>query len=197
LNQQKFDEFLTLFDADRERACSKLEFIYADLIQFFQNQKKLRHPPTEYAVETIIRVAERNEDSKEIKNLRQFIFGVAWNVLHESQRGELLIRKLVPLENFPESKMLSKDSEDDKEEPGWRLWKRRRLRCMKQCAENLPSHEYDLLQKYAQSNKQGREALAKQLGITIDSLRLRVYHIRERLKACRAGCLKKSSEKSQ
>ena len=65
---------------------------------------------------------------------------------------------------------------------------------MRQCAQNLSLQEYDLLQKYVQSKKPVRKELAEQHGISIRNLRLRVYHIRERLKECRAACVKQYLE---
>ena len=64
------------------------------------------------------------------------------------------------------------------------------LECMKKCMETISPEERDLIIKNCTLNKNGKEELAKTMGLTSSALRLRVFSVRNKLYSCRERCLK-------
>jgi DNA-directed RNA polymerase specialized sigma24 family protein len=66
----------------------------------------------------------------------------------------------------------------------------RRLECMKRCMEAISPEERDLIVKNCTLNKNGKAELARNMGLTSNDLRLRVFRVRKKLYSCRERCLK-------
>jgi DNA-directed RNA polymerase specialized sigma24 family protein len=68
-------------------------------------------------------------------------------------------------------------------------------RCLENCISQLPSELRDLILRRVEADRSSkldyRRALAEELGISENSLRLRVYRIRVVLKKCINECLEK------
>lgn len=71
-------------------------------------------------------------------------------------------------------------------------------RCLEQCLrQKLTPAEQDLVLKYHEGDGheriQLRKELAKQLGITLNALRIRVFHLIGRLRPCVTNCVRQST----
>ena len=69
-----------------------------------------------------------------------------------------------------------------------------REECLQSCLQDLDNDKRELIQGYYAEQKQAkidhRSKLARDLGITLPTLRVRVFRIRESLEACIERCLK-------
>jgi len=65
--------------------------------------------------------------------------------------------------------------------------------CLDRCLDKLSPNDRDLILKYYRRDKQAkiefRKELAKELGISANALKIKVYHIRKTLGACIEECL--------
>ena len=72
-------------------------------------------------------------------------------------------------------------------------------RCLENCISQLPSESRDLIFRFYGADRSGKldykRALAKELGISQNSLRIRVYRIRVALQKCINECLEKDRGK--
>lgn len=66
-------------------------------------------------------------------------------------------------------------------------------KCLDQCLDKLSEKDHNLILKYYRWDKQAkidfRKELAEELGISVNALRIKVYHIRKALRACIEECL--------
>src|SRR5437763_189010 len=69
----------------------------------------------------------------------------------------------------------------------------RLLECLDGCLEKLPAETRMLIMEYYQLRKQAkidrRKALAEELGIPVNALRIRAHRVRAQLEECVMGCL--------
>lgn len=65
-------------------------------------------------------------------------------------------------------------------------------KCLEDCVGKLPADERELLLRYYDEAAEGaanfRHALARQLGISLNSMRVKIHRLRERLRDCIAEC---------
>ena len=110
-----------------------------------------------------------------------YVFGVAWNVARESFRRP----STEPLED---GRQIAGPSSADAEEGA-----ERRSVCLDRCLERLPEDDRDLALKYYQGEKRAkirqRAALADELGVSANALRLKVHRITRRLRQCVFECM--------
>lgn len=177
LEQAELDRLLVWLDSDRERAGERYEQIRWRLITIFAARNCT--VPEELADETIDRVARRVADIeanyKGDKAL--YFFGVANNVHHE------YLKKPAPPENAAFSD----------EDPGER---EQVHHCLGQCLDKLPSGSREMMLRYYSQEKQAKielhKTMAGQMGITINTLRLRVLRLKEKLQPCIKRCVERS-----
>ncbi len=175
LSQEDFDALLDWLDSDREQAGVKYEQIRSSLIKIFTGRGCI--DPEELADETINRVTRKvKEIQKEFKgDPALYFFGVA-KMLHM----EYLRRKP------PQSPPPPPDSGQAELE----------YRCLERCIEQLSEEDRALLLKdygaKGRTQAERRKALADELGISLNALRIRVYRIRVVLKECIEKCIQDS-----
>lgn len=196
LNQESFNKLLALFDSDIERAAEKYEYLRATLIKLFECRGC--HSPCDLADEVINRVARQLEEGKDIRppSLVNYFYGVARNVLREHKR-------------HPESTMATLDAlapaEHPAEDPATlfdqlsaRYKCEQRLECIETCVAGFPPETRRLILSYYEGEEgikiENRKRLAESLGIPINTLRIRVHRIRDRLEKCVADCLGRADE---
>ena len=178
LTQEALYKLLSRLDPDIELAGQKYEQIRRSLIIFFQHRGCLT--PEEQVDETIDRVARRLSEGAEIYTDNPFLYfyGVALNVFHEYQR------KQPPPSALP---ILTDSSESE-----------RRFKCMNRCLQKLPAETRLMLTEYSQGDHhartENRKRMAKQMGISLNTLRIRVHRLREQLGLCVKKCLKQEAE---
>jgi DNA-directed RNA polymerase specialized sigma24 family protein len=176
LSKEAFDALLLWLDADREQAALKYEKIRGGLIKIFTGRACVE--PEDLADETINRVARRlKEIEKDFSGDRaRYFFGVA-NKVHL----ERLRRKLPPA--VPPS-----DTDPNRIELEYN--------CLERCIERLSKKNRDLLLRYHgaadRAETEPRRALADELGIAPNALRIRVHRIRQSLKDCLEKCIERA-----
>ena len=178
LEQEQFDRLLAWLHQDREQAGLIYEKIRSRLITIFAARSCL--VPEELADETIDRVARRIGDVADTYSGDQalYFFGVANNVHHEYLKRPALPEHDVPLgEHYPQA-------DPDKE---------RMHHCLERCLDRLPGETRELVVRYYSLEKQSkielRKQMADELGVSINTLRLRVLRWKEKLQPCVERCL--------
>jgi DNA-directed RNA polymerase specialized sigma24 family protein len=176
LSEKAFFQLLAQLNTDPVLAGEEYEKLRARLIYFFV-RKGCQIAP-ELADETINRMARKIEEGHEIKDIFKFSYGVARFVLREHW-GD-------PMRSWEQLDVQLSSSESDREVDDHRLV------CMKKCLQTLLWEEQYLVLKNCTLNKEGKEELARALGLTINALRRRVYRIRRKLHVCCENCLRNS-----
>jgi DNA-directed RNA polymerase specialized sigma24 family protein len=166
---------LRWLDTEPSAAARKYEETRRALIKFFECRGC--HTPEEHADKTIDRVAKRIDDGVElwIEEPARYFYGVAKHVLQEYHRRQT--------DSWSRALYAADDPET----------LQRRFEAMGRCLETLPPEARDLLIEYCSAEKRGkdqaRRAFAERLGISINTLRLRVHRLREHLSRCVRGSM--------
>ena len=173
LSPEEFDRLLLWLDPDRERAGEIYEKIRWRLIAILAAREC--PVPEELADETIDRVARRVSDiaPNYSGDPTLYFFGVANNVHHE------YLKRPAKAEPTP-----ALEAEEDNEAT---------YECLELCLNRLPEDSRKLIRGYYAEDKQAKIALRKriasEMGISINTLRLRALRIREGLQKCIERCL--------
>lgn len=176
LGHEEFDRLLAWLGDDREQAAERYEQIRWRLITIFAARRCPE--PEDLADETIDRVARRLPDIADdyVGDKTRYFFGVANNVHHE-----FLKRPVVPVHREEVS-----DDQADKEIVD---------RCLEECLSRFSAADRNMLLSYYASEKKAKTALhnqmAQQLGVTINTLRLRVLRMKQKLRPCLERCLQR------
>jgi hypothetical protein len=186
ITQAAFDRLLRCFDSDRDRAAEKYESVRQRLTKLFKWRGC--QTPEELADTTIDRVARRlNEDAAlSVSDPYLYFHGVALNVLREywksSERGASSAGDAA---SFSDPAALQ-------ETESQRSYKERKLECLDNCLRQLATGDRNLVRDYHRHERRDkielRQALAKQLRVPINALRIRVYRIRVGLEKCIGEC---------
>lgn len=175
-----------------ERAAHQYELLRSRLMKFFETRRCTR--ADELADETINRVIRRLSEGETIpaQSLSSYGYGVARNVLKEyHNHPERLTTSLDSLEaphrtaNPPVGGGLAA-------EPSLM---EQRLDCLEPCLQELSEEDRKLIWLYYQGEAgakiENRRELARQFGLNLNNLRIRVFRIRGRLERCVELCRKK------
>jgi len=174
LAQEDFDRLLTWLEQDRERAGLAYEEIRRRLTTIFAARGC--SVPEDLADETIDRVARRVADiaATYAGDKAKYFFGVATNVHHE------YLKRPAPPE--PTEELI--DDAPDKE---------RTHDCLERCLEKLSGDARAMILRYYSQEKQAKIALHKGMaegfGVSINTLRLRILRMKEKLQTCLERCL--------
>ncbi len=177
LEQAQFDQLLSWLDDDPEAAGLRYEQIRRRLITIFAARGCAT--PEELADETIDRVARRVPDiaNDYVGDQARYFFGVANNVHHE-------YLKRPP---DPELPTASAKNEPDKETIH---------QCLERCLAKFSDAERQMILHYYSQQKKAKvdlhKQMAEEMGITINTLRLRVLRMKEKLQPCLARCLERT-----
>lgn len=170
-----FEKLLLWLDPNRDRAGEKYEKIRSRLITIFSCRGGYE---AEDLADSTINVVCSKIDGL-IKNYigdpALYFYGVAKKIYLENEKQKH--RKHLP----PPAPDLS-----DLEQ---------RCQCLEQCMkQHLSREECDLIMKYQEKEKRekirARKQMAAELGISINALRLRVFHIHSQLRSCIEQCLR-------
>jgi RNA polymerase sigma factor (sigma-70 family) len=140
--------------------------------------------PEDLADETIARVVSKVPEiaSHYEGHPLRFVYAVARNVYREFSRRP----RTVSIEDQAPLEAPSTDDAARKEEIH---------ACLESCLSNLDADDRRLIREYYRFEKggkiDGRIELAMDLGIAMNTLRIRAYRIRKRLSLCVLGCAKK------
>lgn len=172
-----FDSLLEWLDPDRDRAAERYEMIRQSLIQIFI--WKRCSDAESLADETLDRVMSRIPELRKtyVGNPSAYIHSVAKNLLREQTRPSG-----VQVENVDSAIPATKDIENEK-----------MYGCLERCLSNLSPYSRNLILDYYSEERAKtvtyRKDLAKELGIPINQLRIRVYRIRKTLEECIQACI--------
>jgi len=172
LNQESFNKLLSWLDPEREEAGEKYEEIRKRLIKIFVHRGC--DIAEDLADETINRVAGKVKDIADtyVGNPALYFYGVAQKVFLEWLKKKPDPSPLLAL--YP-----TKEIDENYE-------------CLAKCLSKLPLDSQRLIIEYFQEDNQGnikhRKELAKQIGISQHTLRMRAYRIRENLRSCILAC---------
>lgn len=171
--QSAFDSLLAWLDPDRDEAGRVYEQIRTRLIKFFECRG--RHDAEELTDETLDRVAEkvRKIANDYVGEKALYFYGVARNVLREA------LRKPPPVD-LPVLDENSEDAEAEQE-------------CLDRCMLELTLTNQNMMREYYRYEKrvriEHRKALAKEMGLGQNALRIQAHRIRLTLRLCVQNCL--------
>ena len=185
-NPDGFDELLAWLNPDRERAAAVYVQLRHDLAKIFVWNHCL--DPEGLTDEVFDRVTAK------VQNLRQtyqgdprlFFYGVARNLVKENAK------KIKTYASFEDAAVAlrsrSQIAADEEEESAYA-----REHCLQSCLKNLSSEHRQLILDYYALEKRAkiphRVKIAKDLGLSVEALRVRVYRIRVTLEGCIERCL--------
>lgn len=176
LSREDFNRLLAWLDDDRERAGQIYEKIRWRLITIFA--ARACPVPEELADETIDRVARRVGDIAESytgEKVRYF-FGVGNNVHHEYLKRPPAPTTDELFEVVPDKEQIHN--------------------CLEHCLERLPAAERATILSYFAHEKGTKvdlhKRMADELGITINTLRLRILRTKQKLQPCVERCLERT-----
>jgi RNA polymerase sigma factor (sigma-70 family) len=188
LSSEEFEKFLRKLDDDQHQAAEKYLALRERLERFFE-WRGCDHPEdlTDIVFDRLIKKIIEGE---EIKNAEAFAVTIAKYVLMENRRTVLKNEELD--EN---SRQISSDSEetdgDDEDEI-----KRLRLRCLDECLAKLPEEKRKLMIGYFDTDEKTmiktRKSLAENIGINLNSLRIRISRLKTKLEKCTKKCCTES-----
>ena len=179
LTQEAFDRLLVALGGDRDSAAQKYLEIRTNLVRFFEWRGCSF--PEDHADETINRIAKRVGEGEEILNYSGYAVGVARLLLLEINKGRQ--REQLALAEIGQASEAYEEKDDGEH----------RLVCLRSCLETLTTDNRALILQYYQGEKgvkiQNRKKLMDQLGIPVNTLRMRALRVRERLQSCVEECV--------
>ncbi len=191
MTPEAFDLMLAQLDADRESAGEKYELIRQKLTKFFQWRGC--PSPEDYTDRTIDRVARRLSEGAEITASDPYLFfhGTAINVLREHWKA-VEKANVESLDALPPAKTPAEDPLEIQTRRAERIEHELKLECLQDCVQTLPREQLEQIQEYHQSDGGAkiaqRKALAAQLDIPLNALRIRMYRLRQELETCILDC---------
>lgn len=182
LHPEHFEALLRKLSSDRELAGRR----YVELSQRLRTVFLYRRcpDPDDLVHETLDRAGRKLlelGDRWEGKDPTPYVFGVAWNVAREAFRR----RSPQPL---PEGREIPDPGPADPEDLA-----ELRSTCLDQCLEELAADERSVALRYYEGEKRARierrAALARDLGVSANALRLKVHRTTRRLRQCVFHCM--------
>jgi DNA-directed RNA polymerase specialized sigma24 family protein len=180
LRPSQFEALLQRLAPDRQCAGVRYEELRRRLITIFEYRRC--HHAEELADETLDRAARKLlEMGNEFvgSDPSRFVFAIAWNVARESFRR----RSTVALPEEWERHLAAAETADD-DEP--------EITCLDRCLAELASEDKNLCLDYHQGERSARirkrSELARELGLSLNALRLKIHRITARLRECVIHC---------
>jgi RNA polymerase sigma factor (sigma-70 family) len=189
-NFDGLDEILAWLDPDREVAATTYVQLRHDLVKIFLwNRCGDPEGLTDEVFDRVTRKVHQLRQTYE-GDPRLFFYGVARNVVKESTKK---IRAHV---SFDDATLRSRTQiQLDEEEESAAA----RESCLESCLKELSSDQRQLILAYYAMEKQAkidhRAGIAKQLSLSVETLRVRVYRIRVTLEQCIERCLDRKNFK--
>jgi hypothetical protein len=171
LDARAFEALIDRLEADRERAADEYVLLHRKLVRFFSHRAAVN--PEGLADETLDRVARRMAEGESVDHPGRYAQGVARRVWQECWRA----RPVTSLESEAHAASAGfSDVEDSKEVLD---------RCLTECLEALAPESRALILRYYAGERRARianrSALAAELGLSPNSLRIRVCRLKEAL----------------
>lgn len=186
LTQENFDDLLAWLDPNRELGAIRYEEIRKSLIKIFAWRRC--NNAEDLADETITRVAQKVYLLKATfeGDPAVYFYSVAKRLIREEQRKT---KSQVP---FIEGHEIAVSPADLDEPQDDRLYE-----CLRSCLQQAGAENHRMILSYYVGERQtkiaNRKAMAEQLGIPINALRVRMHRIRIALEDCIERCVRQSS----
>ena len=178
LTSEGFEALLSQLAPERERAGELYETIRHRLVRLFEWRGCAS--PEDLADETINRVARRLAEGVELRSNDPYGYfcGVAHLVYKEVLRRASREHRALANGDWPPA------AEEDEPSDA-------RLECLRRCLAQLPPDQRGLVLRYHQgeNNIRNRQQLAREAGIPMNALRIRVHRVRRKLESCVHACL--------
>lgn len=186
---ESFDEVLAWLDPDREVAATLYVRLREDLTKLFAwNRCADAEGLTDEAFDRVSRKVVQLRQNFE-GDPRLFFYGVARNLIREYAKKVKAHVSLEDDDTHANTSTLTQEIEETAE---------MRSECLHACLGGLSKEKRELIVAYYTRDKQAkidyRHELAEQLGISIATLRVRVYRIRSTLEGCIERCLKNMAQ---
>ena len=186
---KSFDEILAWLHRDRDEAANIYVQLRNDLTKIFAWNRCA--DPDGLTDEVFDRVAQKVHDVRQNfqGDPKLFFYGVARNLIRESPKRA---KKQISLEDtdLPALEAVAEDESAT-----------RREECLDLCLQKLSVEKRELILRYYAKEKQAkidhRTELARQLRISVETLRVRVYRIRGTLETCIERCLDHLDHKNE
>jgi DNA-directed RNA polymerase specialized sigma24 family protein len=180
-----WDRFLEALDADPARASRRYEELRRKLVDLFR--WRALGAPEDLADETIERVARKLEAGEVLRgDVARYAGGVARLVALEAGRRGW---REAPTDGAVLDTHPARVEDDDGGARG----------CLDRCLEELAAPARDLLLRYqldeGRTRIDQRKAIAGELGIGLNALRIRVHRIRAQVEQCVRDCVSEAEEK--
>ena len=182
LTQDAFDRLLIALGGDRDSGSEKYLEIRSNLTRFFEWRGCSF--PEDHADETFNRLARKIDEGEQILNPAGYAMGVArlllLEIMKSRQREQTALNEIGTASDVY---VAADDGED-------------RLECLRNCLQTLSPDNRELILQYYQGEKgekiQNRKKLLEQLGVPVNTLRMRALRLRERLQSCVEECLSRT-----
>ena len=184
---ESFEEILAWFNPDREVAATMYVQLRHDLAKMFTFRGCA--DPEGLTDEVFDRVAKKIEEIQPtyVGDPRLYFRAVANNLVKEDlKRAKTQVFLEEPELPEPTTIQSDEDETEDIEE------------CLRSCLQKLSAENRKLIVDYYAKEKQAkidhRSELAQQLKTSVQTLRVRVYRVRQSLQECIAQCLKRKDK---
>jgi DNA-directed RNA polymerase specialized sigma24 family protein len=185
MTKKEFEAFLASLDPDRELAGEKYEQIRRMLLTFFRG-RGLIDVDTEEAVDKVFDRCAKRSIKGGIENIRSFVKGVARKVASEFHRET---RRETPLDAEGPPVNPTDNEEDQKAEI--------RYRCLRRCLGLLEREQRELVVAWYLYDKgekiENRKRLAAQRLTTVETLKVRAFRVRRKLRQLVEECMMQAS----
>src|SRR5215203_5185569 len=187
---ESFEEILAWLNPDREVAATMYVQLRHDLAKIFTFRGCA--DPEGLTDEVFDRVAKKVEEVRPtyVGDPRLYFRAVANNLVKEDLKKA---KTQVSLEGTELQEPTTIESDENNDED--------MEECLRSCLQKLSAENRKLIVEYFAKEKQAkidhRSELAKQFGISIENLRVKVYRIRVSLQACIERCLKVRLSKNE
>lgn len=181
-DQENFDRFLFWLDPNREEAGRKYEAIRLKLIKFFTCRACTN--VEDLTDITISRVITRVPEiaGSYVGDPVLYFYGVARKVYLERCKSDRFKNEVALLP--------APDERDDLNE------KEQRHECLERCLGKLPPETCQMVLTYYKSDKtekiERRKEMAAELGVSPNTLRIRMHRLRTTLQECMRQCLEQA-----
>jgi len=185
-NPDGFDEILAWLNPNRELAAAMYVQLRHDVARIFLWNRC--SDPEGLTDEVFDRVARKVHNLRQTYNgdPRLFFYGVARNLVKETAKK---VKTYTSFDDAGVTLRARAQVEVDEEEESVQA----REHCLQLCLNELNGEQRRLILEYYAMDEQGkishRVRIARQLGLSIETLRVRVYRIRVALEECIERCL--------
>lgn len=189
LTGQAFEKLLGLFDPDPDIAAIRYEEMRRRLRKFFDwNRTK---DPDELVDETFDRAARRIDEGVEVRNAASYLTGIARLLLKEYWVAHASKTEEIGDQPAGGDTRLEPEEEEREESD-------QRLQCLEDCTGSLAQIECQRVLQYYSGEKRekidNRIRMAREMGVTLGNLRVRMLRLRERLEKCILECVDTKGE---